>query len=399
MAGRVSPALRRAAADGGAEAVLGLVRASRGPIVEPGTAPGSYEVTFVYADRRRTAARVGLFCPAIPGSFALLAPIADGVLAATFTLPRAARIKYHFCPDLPDDLDPVALAALSRSPTARRMDTLNPSYDQVHIRGLRMRMVESLLTLPGALAGPPVTAGPGVPAGTLTPLSLHSKALGRRKEAMVYRPAGYPDGCERYPLVLLLQGNDEWREAGLLDNIVAAGRVPPFAAVLFVEHSLTARLWDFTSGAAYTQFVRDELLPALEEQHGLSTVDTVVVGYSAGAVAAATLCLDEPARFPRLATISGALYLAPGTRLGQDAASAYLLDRYRAAGTVPHRAYLSAGIFEDLWQQDVYSYTESLAGILGRHGTRVRFDAGPTGHDTVSARAYLAEALAFLLGS
>jgi enterochelin esterase-like enzyme len=398
MAVRLSDTVRRAAADGGADAVLRLARASRGPIVEPGTGPGSHEVTFVYIDRRRDG-RVGLFCPAIPGSFARLQPVADGVLAATFTLPRAARVKYHFCPDLADDLDPRALVALSRSPTARRMDPLNPHYDQVHIRGLRMRMVESLLALPGALAGPPTTAVAGVPAGTLTPFAVQSEALGRRKEAVLYRPAGYPDGCARYPLVLLLQGNDEWRQAGFLDNLVAAGRVPPFVAVLFTEHGLTARLRDFTSGAAYTGFVRDELLPVLEAEHCVSTVDTVVAGYSAGAVAAATLCLDEPARFPRLATVSGALYLTPNIRLGKDAGSAYLLDRYRAAAAVPRHAYLSAGRYEDLWQQDVYTYTESLAGILGRHGTRVRFDAGPTGHDTVSARGYLAEALAFLLDS
>jgi len=394
---RLSEAVRRAA-EGGADAVVRLARASRGPIVEPGTEPGSHDVTFVYLDRQGSG-RVGLFCPAIPGSFARLAPVADGVLAATFALPEAARVKYHFCPDLPDDLDTEALAALSRSPTARRMDHLNPHYDQVHIRGLRMRMVESLLTLPGALAGPPVRTQPAVPAGTVTPFSLHSKALGRRKAAAVYRPAGYPTGADRYPLVLLLQGNDEWRETAFLDNLVGTGRVPPFVAVLFTEHSLTARLWDFTSGAPYTSFVRDELMPVLEAEHEVSTVDTSVAGYSAGAVAAANLCLDEPSRFPRLATISGALYLAPGTRLGRDAGSAHLLDRYRAAGAVPRRAYLSAGRYEDLWQQDVHTYTESLAGILCRHGARVRFDSGPTGHDTVSARGYLAEALAFLLGS
>jgi enterochelin esterase-like enzyme len=398
MSVRLSGTVRRAAADGGAPAVVRLARESRGPIVEPGPEPGSHDVTFVYVDRRRDAGRVGLFCPAIPGSFVALEAVADGVLAATFTLPEATRVKYHFSPHLPDDLDAEALAALSRSPTARRMDTLNPHYDRVDIRGLRLRMVESLLTLPGAVSGPPATAAPHVPAGTTTPFAVHSAALGRRKEGFVYRPAGCPADARRYPLVLLLQGNDEWREAAFLDNLVAEGRVRPFVAVLFTEHSLTARLWDNTCGAAYTRFVRDELLPVLAAEHSVSTVDVTVAGYSAGAVAAATLCLDEPRRFPRLATVSGALYLTPGTRLGRDPGSERLLERYRHATAVPRHAYLSAGRYEDLWRADVYTYTESLAGILGRHGARVRFDAGPTGHDTVSARGYLAEALAFLLG-
>lgn len=418
-------AVRRAAAAGGGAAVLGLARQARGPIVAPGPAPGSYEVTFVYHDRKAEPHAVGLFCPAIPGGYARLAPVGSGVFAASFRLPAGTRVKYHFCPDPPDHLDAGELFRLAHSPTARRMDYLNPHFDQVHLRGLRVRMLDSLLTLPGAPAAPATgptntptavpantpgtgsrtgpsarptnTPGSGlVPAGTVRQLSL--PGAGRSRAMAVYQPAGHPAGGP-YPLVLLLFGNDEWRGQGLLDNLIASGMVPPFVAVQPAGAAFTARLRDLAGDDGYLRFLMDDLLPALTDADpALSTEDICVVGYSAGAVAAALLCAADPARFTRLGLVSGALHIGAGTAFWRPGAGdTRLLDRYRELTAVPARAYLSAGLYEDFWQREILEQTEALAALFRARGARVRLDTGPTGHDTVSARAYLAQALAFLL--
>jgi len=387
----LSGSVRAALAAGGPERVLQLARTARGPVVEPTADPEAYDVTFVFADRGRPARAVGLFCAAVPSGFARLSALGAGVFAQTFPLPRGTRVKYHFAPDPPDDLDGDALFRLAHSPTARRIDRLNPHVDQVHIRGLRVRMLDSLLTLPGARTGPPATAGG--PAGTVETLTLPSAALGRRKDVVVHLPAGYEPDRGRYPLVLLLEGNEEWRDPAFLDGLAATGLVQPFVAVRFDDRRFTARLRDLNGGPAHTRFVLDELLPELARRHAVSTVDMTVAGYSAGGLA-----LDEPDRFGRLAIVSGALHLTAEMDVRRaDGGSTRLLDRYAAATAVPKQVYLAAGMYEDIWLSDIDRQTRALAECLRERGATVRFDTGPTGHDTRSARAYLADGLAWLL--
>jgi enterochelin esterase-like enzyme len=390
-AGTVGQAL----AAGGPAAVLALARAGRGPVVEEDGA-GRYHVTFVLAAPRAAPRRAGLFCPALPDGFTMMRDLGDGVFASTTRLPARTRVTYHFCLDPPAGLSPAGLAALARSARGRRIDYLNPNIDQISLRGLRMRIVDSLLTLPGASAAPATRPRPGTPTGGVAELAVTSRELGRRKEVLLYSPAGSA-GDASLPLVLLLQGNEEWQGRDFLDHLMASGRVPPFAAVLPVERSVTARLRDFTSDGAYSRFVTGELWPALARQ-GLARSPAVVAGYSAGALAAASLAADQPAMFPRLATISGAFHLDRGARLRDPGAGPVpVIERFRRQAGIPRRAYLAAGWYEDAWEPAIYDNSARLAGVLRERGADVRFDSGPHGHDTVSARACLAEALRWLL--
>jgi enterochelin esterase-like enzyme len=381
--------------DVGPEALVALAREARGPVVRATTDPGRFAVTFVHADRE--ARRVGLLCPAVPGGYAALAPLGAGVFAVSVELPRGTRVKYHFAPDPPEHLDEASVFALAHSPTARRIDRFNPTVDQVHLHGLRLRIVESLLTLPGAVPAPPDRPDPRVPAGTVVPLSMRSRALGRRKDVLVHRPAGYPSAAG-LPVVLLLQANEEWGRPALLDHLAATEGMPAFVTVVTTDRGFTARLRDLSGCAEHARFVVDELWPALQQECGVSAEEAVVAGYSAGGPAAAALALDEPQRFPRVALVSGALHLPPDMdllRAGNH--SSRLHDRYATAAVLPRRVYLAAGDYEDIAEPAILRATTALARILAERGTPVRLDTGPTGHDTVSARAYLAAGLPWLL--
>lgn len=398
----LSETVRQAHADGGTAAVLGLARASRGPVVEP--APGSpdcdvifYDVTFVLADPRGAPRQVALFCPALPSGFARLTAVGDGVFAGTFRLPRASRVPYHFCLDPPDELEGAALAELARSPAGRRLDRMNPSFVQVHIRGLRLRILHSLLTLPGARPAPAARHVPGAGRGSFEELTVNSRALGRAKKAVLYRPAGTT--AAPHQVVVMLQGNEEWHDIAFLDNLAASMRGAPLLAVLFSEHSFTAKLRDFGSGTGHTRFIVDELWPELTRRVPVRA-EAAVAGFSAGGVAAATLAAEEPGLFPRLALISAALQLngSMDVRRAGDG-SAGLLGRFGNGDRAPQRAYLAAGWYEDAWDAGIHDGTSALAQLLGQRGTTVRFDSGPTGHDTISARAYLADGLGWLFAS
>jgi enterochelin esterase-like enzyme len=409
---RVSETVCRAFDTGGAEAVLALARASRGPIVEPAADAGRCDVTFVLADRRDAPRQVGLFCPALPSGFARLRRLGLGIFAGTFGLPRASRVTYHFCVDPPDELDDHSLVRLARSPAGRRLDRLNPSYDQVHIRGLRIRILESLLTLPGARPAPPAGPLPGVARGSFEELTIHSRALSRRKEGWVYRSAGHADPRAPHQVILMLQGNEEWQNVAFLDNLAVSIHVGPFLAILFKERSFTAKMRDFARGPAHIRFIVDELWPELERRASLRE-GAAVAGFSAGGAAAAALASEEPGLFPRLALISAALHLTGDMDVRQAGGpSPRLVRRFEgarpiappaaapaAALTGARRAYLAAGWYEDAWDPGIYAGTSALASLLRRQGVTVRFDNGPTGHDSISARAYLADGLAWLFAS
>ena|ERR1022692_1690451 len=395
MTGELGETARRALADGGPAAVLALARAARGPVIDAAADGTDPDVTFVFASRNRSPRQVGLFCPALPSGFALLRALGGGVFARTCRLPATARVKYHFCLDPPDDLDTAALAALARSPADRHLDYLNPAIDQVRLPGLRTRMIDSLLTLPGARPAPPARPRPGVPEGSIERLTIDSRALGRRKECLVYRPARAGDLAGPLPVVILLQGGEEWQERAFLDNLSWECQDRPFVALLFGEHSFTAKLRDLSSGTAHTRFVVEELWPALGQRMPLPP-DATVAGFSAGGLAAAWLAADEPSLFPRMALISAALHLTATTRDRQAAGPQALLTCLARTG--PARAYLAAGWYEDAWEPAIHENTVALAGLLRQAGKAVRLDCEPTSHDSVSARAYLSCGLAWLRG-
>ena len=393
----LGPRVRAVLAAGGPEAVRDLARAHRGPIIEPAASPDAFHVTFVLADRNRTLRGAGLFCPAIPDGFARLHPLGSATFARTFMLSRGVRVRYHFCPDPPERLDEVELLALARSPVARRIDYLNPLLDQVHLRGLRTRILHSLLVLPGAPPDPP-DPGPRAARGSLDEMDIDSVALRRRVRVAVNRPSGRSTTNRPHPTVVLFEANDEWRGPAVFDRIAATGSVRPFVGILIrrAEHFST-NLRDLGDAAALGSFVADELLAPLVARGGVDG-DRIVAGFSAGAAAAVALSIRAPDLFPRLLAISPALHLGSRMEVLRVANDAEVAGIYQRLTAPPRRVYLAAGRYEDTPTARIHTMTSDLAGRLRRRGAEVRFDAGLTDHDSVSARAYLHAGLAWLLG-
>jgi enterochelin esterase-like enzyme len=393
----LGPRVRAALAAGGAAAVRELARAHRGPIIEPAAAPDAFHVTFVLADRMGTVRRVGLFCPAIPDGFAHLYPLGSATFARTFVLARGVRVRYHFCPDPPERIDDAGLRELARSPFARRIDYLNPLVDQVHIRGLRTRILHSLLVLPGALPAPP-DPGPPATRGRCDQVAIDSGALRRQVRVVVHRPSGTPATDRPHPTVVLLEANDEWRGPEIFDRIAASGRVRPFLGILVrrAEHFST-NLRDLGDVEALGRFVADELLAPLAAR-GEVGGDHTVAGFSAAAAAAVALSTRAPDLFPRLLAISPALHLTSRMDVLRTADGSEVAPFYLGLATAPRRVYLAAGRYEDTAAARIHTLTAGLAGRLRRRGAEVRFDAGPTDHDSVSAGAYLHAGLIWLLG-
>lgn len=373
-------------------AVALLARQHRGPIVEPDDVPHWFRVTFVFVSSGTEPA--GLVCPALPDGLMEMEPVGDATFVATLRLPAGTRVTYHFCPSLPPagpQRDPFAVV---HSLANRRIDPYNPRYDQIRIPSLRTRIIDSVLELPGA--------GPALPRhrGTL----LHGEAmttelagaeLGHEKRVIVYRPASVSARC---PVVLLLESADEWGEpAGFFDQLHASG-AGPFIGVSVGGGRFTARMRDLgRPDGALARFVAGEVLPVAAKWAGMPVTGAIAAGFSAGALGALNLALQAPETFDRAALISGAFHL--GERmdvLSRPVADGTMARLVAAAPALPARVYLAAGRFEDQFGPGPCASTRELAGVLASRGATVRFDSGPTGHDTISARGYLASGLPWL---
>jgi enterochelin esterase-like enzyme len=368
--------------------LLRLAARRRGPIIEPDD--DGYRVTFVFGDRSRRVRDVLLFCPAIPDGWARLDDRGDGAFAGTFHIAAGARVKYHFCPDPPADADQ---AVLARSPRLRRIDYFNPTVDRVDIPALRLRMVDSLLSVPDAPAAlPPASAAS---ADRIERLSFAPASFGHGRAISLYRPAG--DGPR--PLVILFASTNEWRGPDIFDRVLATGRVSPFVGVLIDGgRRFAGHMRDLGGGPELSDFVTAELLPAVARRAAIRADGHVAAGFSAGAVAAAAVCADRPDLFDRLLAISPALHL--GARMDVLRAAAgppRLVRRYAELVRPPAHAYLAAGDYEEEPSAPILSQTRQLAEVLHASGGSVHLRHGPSDHNTVAAQIHLADGLAHLL--
>jgi enterochelin esterase-like enzyme len=398
----VQPAFTAAVADaitaGGPAAVRKLAQHHRGPIVEPASVPNRYQVTFVFYDRGRALRCAGLVCPALPEGIVEMTPIGEATFVATVPFPAGTRVKYHYCPEMPpadEDRDPFSLVY---SISNRRIDYFNPRYDQIQIPSLRARICDSILSLPGALPGPARERRPALRHGSASTVEVASEALGHPKQVVIYRPAAPADGA--YPLVLLLESADEWGEAAsLFDQLLDDGRVRPFVGACVGGGRFTARMRDLgRRDGALSRFLRRELLPLLAQRADVDATAVTVAGFSAGALGALSVVLDEPDAFTGAILISGAFHLTERMEVWRpDVQGEDITARFEKVDAVPARVYVATGQYEDRWQSSTYATATRLANALATAGATVRLDTGPTGHDTVSARAYLASGLAWML--
>lgn len=384
----LGPLVARALADGGAEEVVGLARRHRGPIVEATADRDTYAVTFVFADHRAEAGAAAVVCPALPGGAAWLRPLGGHVFAGTQRLPRGARATYHF------HADPASLDGLAHVPAGRRLDRCNPATDRMAIPELRLLLVESVLTLPGAAPAPWSEPRAGVAAGAVVTETIRGEVLGGDRRVTVYQPPGPTAGA--LPLVVLLDGQHAWWRAPVVfDNLIAGGAAVPFLAVLVGVGRFSARLRELAGSPRHVRFLAGELLPWLRSRWPVAREGHVLAGFSAGAVAAAYAALAAPDLFPRLIALSGSYHLTTRSDPLHPAGGApWLVAEYGRAHRLPARAYLAAGRFEP----DAHRQTAALADVLLRRGVSSRFDSVPAGHDAFTARAGLADGLAWMLG-
>ena len=314
-------------------------------------------------------------------------------------LPARTRSEYVLSPNgllRP----PEQLSSWGRLSATWVRDPLNPSTLVIPTNPAVPEITPRLLSVLEAPDVPPrrwsVPAADTVK-GRLEEHAHASRALQNTRRIWTYEPAGWDPGQGPLPLVVAFDGWDAvniTRLPVVLDNLIAAGSIPPVLAVLVESGTLAMRFRELDRHEPFVTFLADELLPWANERwdrvHDRSR--TLVTGISLGGKAAVFAGLRRPDLFGLVLAQSAAVTESPD-----------VLDAL-AGRSVEHSSerlgvYLDVGLLEIDPRGELGFLTgvRRLRDILRQAGHDVQHVELACGHDDIAAGEAVADGLRHLL--
>jgi hypothetical protein len=116
----------------------------------------------------------------------------------------------------------------------------------------------------GAVPQPWILKNSSVAAGTLEKQKIHSEILKNEHDLSVYLPAGYKANATPYNLVVIFDESAYLTKVPtpvILDNLIAASKIPPTVAVLIANPSQESRNEELTPNPKFADFLAKELVP------------------------------------------------------------------------------------------------------------------------------------------
>jgi enterochelin esterase family protein len=258
--------------------------------------------------------------------------------------------------------------------------------------------VVSLIELPEAPAQPWISPRAGGKQGELVQYPHRSETLDNERRIWVYTPYGYQPGDAPYPLLVFFDGDTvrgPMPVNTILDNLIEDGRIPPMVAVLVDSMTQEIRDRELPCGAAFLEYLTDELLPWARERYRITTDPalTIVAGQSHGGQAAAFAGLRRPDVFGNVISQSGSFWWSPE----DDSEHEWLTRQYAESERQPVRLYLEAGLQERGQTPDrgpsILVANGHLRTILRMKGYDLEYAEYNGGHDYACWRGSLADAL------
>lgn len=222
-----------------------------------------------------------------------------------------------------------------------------------------------------------------VPRGRLIDTVVTSRALGNSRTVQVYLPAGFASMTARCGVVVVHDGSDYVTMAqmpAVLDALIHSGRLQPLIAVFIPPVDRTAEY----SGArrdAFTAFVADTVLPAVERRYGgvRTAAERLVLGASNGGNIALYMAAMRPDIFANVAAQSS--NVIPEIMTHMDVTPPLTL-----------RVYLDIGRYDIPVLQPL---VRELASVLAARGYVHRLREHHEGHSWCIWRALLGDILAW----
>jgi enterochelin esterase-like enzyme len=385
----LSPRLQQlqqaASTDPAAGAAFWQEVAGKSPLVEPTDDPQRFLVTFLWrgdANLSRVEARGGPYehsrdpFERLPGT---------DVWHRSEIIPADARFAYGLIVTHAAAAATPEEAAPPKLVQTYPLDPLNPN---VFNEG-------PVLELPGAPKDDWHIARPNVPKGELEQFTLESQALQEARGLRLYTPANF-DPKSDHAFAVFFDGEDCERLMAIpvvLDNLIAAGHIPPTVALLVDSQATRGR--DLVFSDPFVRFIADEALPWAVGQRRLRLTPqtTLIGGVSLGGLTAAYVAQERPHLFGNVLSQSGAYWR---THPEQPAAEeGWFPGEVARRPATNVRYYLEVGRFES---PAMVAENRRLRDVLAAKGNDVTYCEYNSGHDHVNWRVSVASGLRALLG-
>ena len=380
------------------------------PLIEPAETPDMMLVSFVARSPADRLANLSLMMlrttePVVPMR---QVPGTD-VWSVTLKMPRTSRSLYMFAWPQGRTPDPAAALVMPTREHGVQEVFADPLAARRATGSIRLGVTEPLDSISwfqggDAPAEPYLRSVVASARGTLADRLVASKAMGGERRVTIYSPAGGKPADGR--LLILFDAEqyiDLMSTPTILDAMIADKVIPPIT-VAFV-HAGKTRMGDLTPNASYQAFLRDELLPLLRRDQGISAdpARIAIGGFSHGGLAAASAALADPQVYGNVISQSASYWWSPDLRPPLDPKNPMPLEAGAVAAKLAAtplvarnvRFYLDVGTWEGLWQISSNRQVRDLLKLRGNALTYAEFEGG---HDYIAWRSTLPDALIAIFG-
>ncbi len=325
----------------------------------------------------------------------------------TVKLPKGARFAYTLSPN-----DPLTFGgprAAERMATARA-DPLNPRRWGCKSAASEFECMSSA-ELPGAVPQPWTIPNPGTPSGKIDKQKITSEILKNERNLSVYTPPGYRADGAPYALLVVFDESSylSWVPTPvILDNMIAASKIPPVVAVLIANPSQESRSKELPPNPDFADFLAKELIPWTHAHYNVTSDprQTVVAGSSYGGIAATYAGLRHSEIFGNVLCQSGSFWWAPERAhpeklVDSSIEGGWLAKQFIKSRKLPLTFYMDAGWFEvDMsgTGMGILEPSRHMRDVLLALGYEVHYQESVGGHDYLSWRGTLADGLIALIG-
>ena len=377
------------------------IKQSGAPMIEP-VADSSRDVlvTILWQATEETRSA---FVFQLPGVDKPMARLLDTDLwYKTFRLQKGARFVYRLATNLPD---PKEWTSLARFGNAMRVDPLNPLQFAERANELNPYEVNfySAVELPTAESQFWNVARPKVPTGRVQRDKFTSKLLGNERPIWIYTPHGYAANNKPYGLLVLSDGGlyiNSARVATTLDNLIAAGLIPPLVAVMVDNPDRFRELCSLQ----YADFLIQEIVPWARINYHVTDKpeQTIIGGASLGGWAAAFVGFKHPEVFGNVLSQSGSFQFKCDEKKDWE----WLTQQFASSPRLPLRFSFEAGLLENTgggpagrpFGPPLLVANRNLRDTLQRKGYSVHYTEFNGNHTLFNWRGTLASHLIALVG-
>lgn len=261
--------------------------------------------------------------------------------------------------------------------------TAAPAPDQA--LSLESAVASEQPSLPALVPVSKDAAGSSIDSSTYSSVALHGTGL-----FYVYLPPSYASTTRHYPVLYLLDGNDQSATAFLqiglqeeLDQLIARHVIPPMIAVM-IQGGPGSNNWRNTGGPQYESYILeaqelvDRMLPTIPTR-----ATRAIAGDSMGGYGAMNVTLDNPERFATVESWIG-FFNGLGGQLHRDRP---ILERLGL------HAFIYGGESDHIANP---AEDPEFASALRANGARATGLIYPGGHTMETLQAHLGSMLAFV---